>query len=126
MSQKQLFSEINKVIQTYQPHEIYFPLKAYGVRHIRATTSKVTLTCVVLDYMGVPITISLVSGITGIKKSGIGHMLARLGDKNVLKKKGYSKASLLYEVHEDFKTQLKLDYTSIDEFMIKWNETYGE
>lgn len=124
MSEQEFYTKINRVIQAYQPHEIYYPLKAYGVRYIRPTTKKVTLTCVVVDYMGLPITIALIAEITGMKRTGMGHMLARLGDKNVLNLKGYDKNRLVYEVHSDFKTQLKLDYTAIDNFVQRWNEQH--
>lgn len=125
MSEQELYSEINLVIQTYQPHEIYFPLKAYGVRHIRTPTSKVTLTCVVVDYMRLPINISLISAITGIPYASTGSIMARLGDKKVLTLKGYTKGRLTYEVHSKFKTQLKLDYTAIDDFVRWWNKKHG-
>lgn len=125
MSEQQFYKEINKVIQTYQPHEMFFPLKAYGVRHIRPSTIKIILVCVVIDYMGMPLTTNLISSITDTSVASVGQIMARLGDKNVLRLRGYQKARLLYEVHSDFKTQLKLDYTAIDEFVTKWNETYG-
>lgn len=125
MSEQELYSDIHNLIQSYQPHEIYLPLRAYGVRYIRPTTSKVTLACVVIAYMGLPITINLVSAITGMPYPSLSSIMARLGDKNVLNLKGYDKNRLVYEVHEDFITQLKLDYTRIDNFVKKWNDENG-
>ncbi len=124
MSEQEFYTKINKVIQTYQPHEIFYPLKAYGVRHIRPTMQNLVMTCVVLDYMGLPLTINLVSGVTGSSNASVGQMMSRLGDKNVLNLKGYHKAQLLYEVHEKFKTHLKIAYTAIDNFVNRWNETH--
>ncbi len=124
MSEQEFYTKINKVIQTYQPHEVYYPLKSYGVRYIRIETQKLVIACVVLDYMGLPLTTNLISGVVGSSLASAGQIMSRLGDKNVLNLKGYHKAQLIYEVHEGFKTQLKIDYAAIDEFVTRWNEQH--
>jgi len=125
LSEHELFSEINKVLHTYQPHEVFYPLKAYGVRYIRPPSMKVTLACVVLDYMRLPVTIRLIVGITGLPYPSTSSIMARLGDKNVLNLKGYDKNKLSYEVHPDFKSHLKLDFTEVDKFVSRWNAEHG-
>lgn len=119
-----LYEEINVLLDSYQPHEIYYPMKAYGIRYIRPTTMKLVMACVIVDYMGLPITINLMASICEKSKSSTSHVMARLGDKKVLNLKGYTKNMLTYEVDNKFKTQLKMDFTIIDNFVARWNDSH--
>ena len=125
MSALTLNEEIKILLDSYQPHEIYYPMKSYGIRYIRPSTMILTMACVIVDYMGLPITINLMASLVEKSKSSTSHVMARLGDKKVLNLKGYNKNMLIYEVDNKFKTQLKMDFTIIDNFVKRWNETHG-
>ena len=75
---------IRQIYTSIEPYEVYYALKAMKVKFIRKGTIDLLRWCIAVRKAGFPITTTLLSSLTGIKRGHIGQSLHILGDKGVL------------------------------------------
>lgn len=129
MKFKELVTEIVDIANGIYDHEVFFPLKKYGVRRIYDIHKELMKYIIVIDGLGFPITTHMVCECRGeytlSRRNATGSILSKLGDKNVLDLMGYGqRGMLLYQVHKEFQKLIKIDYTKINKLRTRL-ETEG-
>ena len=102
-------------------HEIFYSLKSYGVRRIRKEQINVLKVCLILDYIGLPITISFIDSVLGFKHDTSNMILARMGSKNIVLLVGYGyRGCLIYKLISTFRDKyIRIDYSLFDDLKKK-------
>ena len=120
LTQDQLKEKVIDYMSRIEDYLIYYPLRELKLKHIRDKTIETIKCCIVLDYIGLPITINLVSFILEVAHTSVSARLHVLGDKRVLLLKGYTERSeMCYELYPAFDSILKIGL--LDE-IIEWRE----
>lgn len=79
-----VLSFISQIYASIEPYEVYYALRAMKVKFIRESTVDLLRWCIAVRKAGFPITTTLLSSLTGIKRGQIAQSLHILGDKGVL------------------------------------------
>ena len=83
-SPEEIIDQIRDAMKEIPNHKIYFTLRSMRLKYVRKETVELVKACVILDEIGLPITISLISSILNIPESAATTRLHNLGDKHVL------------------------------------------
>ena len=82
MRQEKVIETIREMSDQIPHHHVYFTMRLLGMRRIMPATVNLAKVCITVEELGLPITINIISSITG--KSGIDQRLHTLGDKGFL------------------------------------------
>lgn len=120
MNPEIIFNKVKEYMNKIDNSLVYYPLKEFRIKHIRTKTIETVKCCIILDYIGMPITSGIVAYILNIKHDYINNRLHILGDKRILFLKGYGDYNMLvYELHPSFESLLKI---GLLEEIIEWRE----
>ena len=127
MNYEEFRKEVEKISMGIYPHEIYFPLKEYGIKHITNPTVSRLKICIILWRLNIPIVISLVQDLEGANNpNSVSSTLAKLGDKRVLYLLGYEDrkygSRLVYTINSDFAELLNMNFDKIDSLRKRLDE----
>jgi hypothetical protein len=99
---------IRKLAEKVETHEVYYNLRLMRLKYIHPSTVEYVKLCIAMESMGLTITVSLMTALTGKNSRTILQILHRLGDNNILLLRKFKRShTLVYTLNPAFKMHLE-------------------